>query len=96
MELLPFYHAYPGSRTLTIKTKGCNFNCRYCTNVYIALEDPDTETEHIYTMTPEELVRMAQKLNCSSIVFNVNKPAVSIPALLKLKETANCAGLPMG
>jgi pyruvate-formate lyase-activating enzyme len=96
MESLPFYHAYPGNRTLTIGTKGCNFNCRYCSNAYIALEDPDTVTEHIYTMTPEELVRMAQKLNCSNIVFNVNEPTVSIPALLKLKEAANSAGLPMG
>lgn len=54
-------------------------------NAYVALEAPDTATEHIYTMTPEELVRMAQKLNCTSIVFNVNEPTVSIPALLKLR-----------
>jgi pyruvate-formate lyase-activating enzyme len=96
VESLPFYHAYPGSRSLTIGTTGCNFKCRYCSNAYIALQDPDTLKEHIYSMTPEELVGMAQKLNCHNIVFNVNEPTVSLPALLKLREIAQKAGLPMG
>lgn len=96
VESLPFYHAYPGSRSLTIGTTGCNFKCRYCSNAYIALQDPDTLKEHIYSMTPEELVGMAQKLNCHNIVFNVNEPTVSLPALLQLREIAQKAGLPMG
>jgi len=96
MEALPFYHVYPGNRTLTIGTRGCNFNCRYCSNAYVALQDPDAATDHIYTMTPEALAGMALKLNCRSIVFNVNEPTVSIPGLLKLKKAAAGAGLPMG
>ena len=96
VESLPFFHAYPGSRSLTIGTTGCNFKCRYCSNAYIALQDPDTLKEHIYSMTPEELVGMAQKLNCHNIVFNVNEPTVSLPALLKLREIVQRAGLPMG
>ncbi|HTY63815.1 MAG TPA: radical SAM protein [Acidobacteriota bacterium] len=96
VESLPFYHAHPGSRSLTIGTSGCNFSCRYCSNAHIALHDPDTLSEHTYTMTPEELVGMGQKLNCHNIVFNVNEPTVSLPALVKLKEVADRAGLPMG
>ena len=96
MEALPFYHVYPGSRTLTIGTRGCNFNCRYCSNAYVALENPDTATDHIYSMTPETLVGIALKLDCRNIVFNVNEPTVSIPGLLKLKKAADDAGLPMG
>jgi pyruvate formate lyase activating enzyme len=96
IESLPFYHAYPGSRTLTIGTRGCNFNCRYCSNAYIALEDPETLSEHTYEMTAEELAGMAKKLNCHNIVFNVNEPTVSLPDLLRLKTAAHEAGLPMG
>jgi pyruvate-formate lyase-activating enzyme len=99
MEALPFYHAWPGARTLTIGTRGCNFNCRYCSNAYVALADPAAGADdgtHIHAMTPEELVAMALKLDCRNIVFNVNEPTVSIPGLLRLREEATRAGLPMG
>jgi pyruvate formate lyase activating enzyme len=96
VESLPFYHAYPGSRTLTIGTSSCNFKCRYCSNSFIACEDPGEVAENTYTMTPEELVATAQKLKCHTIVFNVNEPTVSLPTLLRLKECADQAGLPLG
>jgi len=96
VESLPFYHAYPGSGSLTIGTSSCNFNCRYCSNAYIACQDPAALADNMYFMTPEDLVRMAQKLNCNNIVFNVNEPTVSLPALLKLKACADKAGMPMG
>ena len=96
MESLPFYHAYPGSRSMTIGTSSCNFKCRYCSNSYIACMDPAELAENTYHMTPEELVRMAQKLKCNNIVFNVNEPTVSMPSLLRLKECSDAAGLPLG
>jgi len=96
VEALPFYHAFPGSRSLTIGTSSCNFNCRYCSNAYVARRDPATREENTYAMTPEDLVRMAQKLNCQNIVFNVNEPTVSLPELRELKAHAQKAGLPLG
>ena len=96
VESLPFYHAYPGSRSLTIGTSSCNFNCRYCSNAYIARQDPATLVEHTYEISPEDLLRMAQKLKCHNIVFSVNEPTVSLPTLLQLKECAARAGMPMG
>jgi pyruvate-formate lyase-activating enzyme len=96
VESLPFYHVYPGSRTLTLGTTSCNFNCRYCSNAYIARRDPAALSENMYEMSPEDLIRMAQKLNCHNIVFNVNEPTVSMPSLVELKKSADKAGLPMG
>ena len=96
MESLPFYHAYPGSRTMTIGTTSCNFRCRYCSNAYVALGDPLLHAQTMYELTPEELVRQARKLACHSIVFNVNEPTVSLPSLLALKRQTEQAGLPMG
>jgi pyruvate formate lyase activating enzyme len=96
VEALPFYHAYPGSRTLTLGTSSCNFKCRYCSNSFIACKDPAELGENTYQMTPEELVNMARKLKCHNIVFNVNEPTVSMPTLLQLRECAQTAGLPMG
>lgn len=40
IESLPFYHAYPGSRSLSIGSSGCNFDCSYCSNSYIARVSP--------------------------------------------------------
>jgi pyruvate formate lyase activating enzyme len=96
VEALPFYHAYPGSRSLTIGTSSCNFDCRYCSNAYIARRDPATVDENTYSMSAEELVRMARKLNCHNIVFTINEPTVSLPTLLELSAQAKKASLPLG
>jgi len=96
IESLPFYHAHPGSRSLTIGTAGCNIDCQYCANAYIAKEDPKKLQASMYEFTPTELVRMADKMGCHNIVFNVNEPTVSIPTLLAVSKIAKKAGIPMG
>jgi pyruvate formate lyase activating enzyme len=96
IESIPFYHAYPGSRCLTIGTAGCNFRCRYCSNAYIAKEDPEIQQDRMYHLTPRKLVNMAKKLNCRSIIFNVNEPTVSIPSLLEVAQEAKAAAIPVG
>jgi len=96
IESLPFYHAWPGSRSLTIGTFGCNFMCKYCSNGFIARQDPEEWTERMYDMTPDEMIRMAQKLGCHNIVFNVNEPTVSMPTLQELHKCAQKADIPMG
>ncbi len=96
VESVPFYHAYPGSRSMIIGSAGCNFRCRYCSNGFIACQDPANVQDVMYEFEPEDLVRMAQKLGCHNIVFNVNEPAVSLPSLEAVKHYAGKAMIPMG
>ncbi len=96
MEAFPFYHVFPGSRSLAIGTTSCNFRCRYCSNAYIAKEDPESQQERMYHLTPREVVAMAKKMSCRTIVFNVNEPTVSLPSLMDLAAEAKAAGIPMG
>ena len=96
VESVPFYHAYPGSRCMTIGTTGCNMKCRYCVNAFIAKEEPAALQNKMYAFTPAELVQMAVKRGCHSIIFNVNEPAVSLPSLLAVSKEAREAGIPMG
>ena len=96
IESVPFYHAYPGSRSMIIGTAGCNFRCKYCANGFIACQDPANVQDMLYTFEPEKLVQMAQKLGCHNIVFNVNEPAVSLLSLQQVGHSAQKAGLPMG
>lgn len=96
MESVPFYHAYPGTQCLTIGTSSCNFRCRYCSNAFIAKKDPELLQDQMYHLAPSQLVAMAQKLNCDSIVFNVNEPTVSLLSLLDVAQEAKRVNMPMG
>lgn len=96
IESMPFYHIYPGSRCLTIGTAGCNFRCRYCSNAHIAKEDPELQQDRMFNLPASELVAMAKRLKCHSIVFNVNEPVVSIPSLVEVSREAGAAGIKMG
>jgi pyruvate formate lyase activating enzyme len=96
IESIPFYHAYPGSRSMVIGTSSCNFACRYCSNAYVAKEDPAKQQEGMFEFTPAELVKMAQKQGCHNIVFNVNEPTVSLPSLIEVSQVARDIGMPMG
>lgn len=96
IESIPFYHAYPGSRCLTVGTSGCNFNCKYCSNGFIAKEDPVFLQDRLLDYSPCEIVGMAKKLGCHNIVFNVNEPTVSLPTLMEVSKEAKMQGIPMG
>ncbi|GFE60676.1 radical SAM protein [Geobacter sp. AOG2] len=96
IETIPFYHAWPGSRCLTIGTVGCNFSCTYCSNAFVAKKDPLDVLPTLYTFTPHEIVNMAAKLGCHAIVFNVNEPAVSLPTLEQVADEARRSGIHMG
>ncbi len=96
VESVPFYHAWPGSRCLVIGTAGCNFRCRYCSNSFVAKQDPAAIQDGMVELTPPELIRKAKQMGCHSIVFNVNEPAVSFPSLVELAQEARAAGMPMG
>jgi len=96
VESVPFYHAYPGSRSMIIGTCGCNLRCRYCANGFIACQDPATVQDVMVEFSGEKLVKMAKKQGCHNIIFNVNEPAVSLPSLMRVKEHAAKENIPMG
>lgn len=94
IESLPFYHAYPGSRTLVIGGTGCNFDCSYCSNSYVARESPSRLYQ--FNLKPEQIVRKAGQTGCHNIVFAVNEPIVSLPSIAEIAREAQAAGIPVG
>lgn len=96
IESIPFYHAYPGSRCTVVGTASCNFRCKYCSNGFIAREDPRKLQEQMFDFSAEELISMAKKTGCHSIVFNVNEPAVSLHSLLKVSRIARENNIELG
>ncbi len=96
IESIPFYHVYPGSQSMVIGTLGCNFDCSYCSNAYVAKEEPALLADRFFHLQPDKLVDIARKIGCHNIVFNVNEPTVSLPTLVELSRAARQAGMPLG
>lgn len=94
IEAVPFYHAYPGSRCLVIGSMGCNFDCQYCSNSYIAKAHPAEVST--YELLPKQIIAKTRQTGCHSIVFGVNEPTVSWPSLLELAAEAHKCGILMG
>jgi pyruvate formate lyase activating enzyme len=94
IESVPFFHAYPGSRSLQIGSRGCNFDCHYCSNAYVAKSLPGEV--YMFRLAPKRIVDIAKQTGCHSIVFAVNEPVVSLPSLIEVSKEARAAGLPMG
>ncbi|MBN1815242.1 MAG: radical SAM protein [Anaerolineae bacterium] len=94
VENVPFYHFQPGSRTFVLGGAGCNFDCEYCANAYVARSDP--EPLLTYTLPPERVVALARQYGCHNIAFAINEPTVALPTLLELAPVAAAAGLPLG
>jgi len=94
IEAVPFYHFQPGSRTFILGGAGCNFDCQYCSNAYVARSEP--EPLLIYEVAPERVVALAQQEGCHNIAFSVNEPTVAWPTLREVACTARAASMPFG
>ncbi|MBN2169223.1 MAG: radical SAM protein [Actinobacteria bacterium] len=94
IEGLPVFHFYPGSRTLSFSTTGCNFDCRYCSTAFISRSDPAGIVMH--ELDPEIVVRKALLSGCHNIAFTTNEPTVSLAYLLELADAAHEKGLNAG
>ncbi|MBI9107017.1 MAG: radical SAM protein [Spirochaetales bacterium] len=94
IEGIPFYHVLPGSRTLVLGSSGCNIDCAYCSNSYVARSKVEDTLRLSYS--PEAIIRMAKDADCQSITFPINEPAVILPTVLEMAKEAAKAGIPTG
>jgi pyruvate formate lyase activating enzyme len=74
IEKKPVYHMLPGSKSLSVSTAGCVLSCKYCQNWQISQALPEEVCKR--TISPQELVDQAIKLDCASIAFTYNEPTV--------------------
>lgn len=76
IEKKPLFHFYPGSRSYSVATVGCNFRCLHCQNYEISQypkEYPDIPGED---MTPEQVVKEAESTGCKSISYTYTEPTI--------------------
>jgi len=72
IEKKPLFQFYPGSRSFSIATAGCNLACLNCQNWEISQKSPK-ETRN-YDLFPEEVVKEAVANRCVSIAYTYSEP----------------------
>jgi pyruvate formate lyase activating enzyme len=76
IEKKPLFHFYPGSRSYSIATVGCNFRCLHCQNYDIS-EYPRLHPDIPgVNMKPEDVVRAAEQAGCKSISYTYTEPTI--------------------
>lgn len=76
IEKKPLFHFFPGSRTYSIATVGCNFRCLHCQNYSIS-QVPRSETFLAGSdRSPEEIVSSALAAGCQSISYTYTEPTI--------------------
>ena len=76
IEKKPLYHFYPGSRSFSIATPGCNFRCGWCQNWEISQMPRE---EHLIAgeeLAPRAVVDTAQRNGCRSIAYTYTEPTI--------------------
>jgi len=74
IEKKPLFHFYPGSKTYSIATEGCNFKCLHCQNYNISQK----ENNNIFgkNISPEDIVKNAIREDCKSISYTYTEPTI--------------------
>ena len=91
IEKKPFFHALPGSFTLSFGMFGCNFKCDFCQNCNISDARRGSLTPE--ETTPENLVREARQRGLKTIVSTYNEPLISAEWAAGIFFAAKAAGL---
>ncbi|MBT8406397.1 MAG: AmmeMemoRadiSam system radical SAM enzyme, partial [Deltaproteobacteria bacterium] len=82
----PFFHVLPTSRSFSIATAGCNFDCKFCQNWEISQARPDDT--HNYELTPEQVVQHASRYDCQSIASTYVEPTVFTEYMIDIGKLA--------
>ncbi len=76
IEKKPLFHFYPGSRSFSIATVGCNFRCDHCQNYDISQMPVDQKTILGRDLSPEQIVHEAREAKCESISYTYTEPTI--------------------
>ena len=91
IEKKPLYHFFPGSSVLSFGTAGCNLACAFCQNHEISKSrEVDTSAQKA---PPQAIARAAVELNCASVAFTYNDPAIFYEYAMDVAEACRARGV---
>ena len=93
IEKKPLFHFYPGSRSFSIASPGCNFDCQWCQNWEISQGDSVAAATRCPNTSPKEVVSSALRSGCRSISYTYTEPTVFFEFSQDVGRLARDAGL---
>ncbi|HPC84939.1 MAG TPA: AmmeMemoRadiSam system radical SAM enzyme [Smithellaceae bacterium] len=93
IEKKPFFHVYPGSRSYSVATVGCNFSCSFCQNHEISQMPRSTLMIMGEEVPPEMIVRRAKEMKCQTVAYTYTEPTVYLETALEIMKIAATEGL---
>jgi pyruvate formate lyase activating enzyme len=76
IEKKPLYHFYPGSRSLSLATVGCNFRCLHCQNYQISQWSGEPDGVPGAELSPAQVVERATTSGSASIAYTYTEPTI--------------------
>lgn len=93
IEKKPMFHFYPGSRSFSIASPGCNFDCQWCQNWEISQGDSAAAAARCPYTPPQDVVSAAKREGCQSISYTYTEPTVFFEFTQDVGILAREAGL---
>lgn len=92
-EKKPFFHALPGSDTLTFGMLGCDLHCAYCQNWLTsqALRD-DSAVSPPNVVSSDRLIAMAKAYGASMVGSSYNEPLITAEWAIEVFKKAKAEG----
>jgi pyruvate formate lyase activating enzyme len=88
IEKKPLFHFLPGTRSFSVATLGCNFQCGFCQNWDISqygrdegvagfsLRPRSPDEARYPKVPPEEVVKLALEQDCKTISYTYSEPTI--------------------
>lgn len=92
IEKKPLYHFWPGTKSFSIATPGCNFRCVFCQNWQISQEALEGRIEG-QAYAPEDIVATAVGADCASIAYTYTEPTIFMELCAECGRLAKEKGL---
>lgn len=93
IEKKPLYHVLPGTTSLSIATRGCNFRCLHCQNCTISQVSADEAFDQDRRLEPRQIVQAALALGCRSISYTYTEPTIFFEYAYDTARLAAAQGL---
>jgi pyruvate formate lyase activating enzyme len=94
IEKKPFFHAFPGSQTLSFGMLGCDYHCAYCQNWVTsqALRDPGAGSQPTIT-TADQIVALAREHRVPVLTSTYNEPLITSEWAVHIFSLARLNGI---
>jgi len=93
VEKKPLYHFYPGSRSFSLATPGCNFRCDWCQNWQISQQPRERHLMTGHELPPADIVAAAHRTGSHSIAYTYTEPTIFFEYSYATAKLAREAGI---